>query len=70
MVSGGWDLLKHEAKNAFKSSAFSISLSAEVEPDVNVGILLQDSMRELQTFQNSLGLDGSIFKREFFGLLE
>ena len=52
--------------NAFNSSAFSISFSAEVEPDVNVGMLLRDSMRELQTFQNSLGLEGSISKMKLF----
>lgn len=44
---GVWEVLKHDTKNLFSSSAFSLLVFAVESPDVNTGVLDEELFRAL-----------------------
>ena len=64
--NGVCELLKHVAKNVFRSSAFSSLDCATLVPICKAGIEVDDPLSILQAFQNSFGLHGLIFLKNSF----
>ena len=68
--NGVCELLKHDAKNVFRSSAFSSLVCATLVPLCRLGMEADEQLSILQAFQNSFGLCGLILKIPFESLFE